>query len=201
MRSRISATLSSWLAPAGSAPRVRRWRASTSPRRSAAAMGRNTGRCCSRSWPARNDRERCPFPFRFVEWRGAEGLGTAAQTAGLRRGERRGMMGLVGLALRRPYTAAVAALLILMMGGLSLTRMIVDIFPIIDIPVVLVAWNYPGLAAEDMERRVVIISERAYSTTVDGISRLESQSIPGTGIQSRIRLKWRYDSTTYWRSQ
>ncbi len=140
-------------------------------------------------------------PFRFVEWRGAEGLGTAAQTAGLRRGERRGMMGLVGLALRRPYTAAVAALLILMMGGLSLTRMIVDIFPIIDIPVVLVAWNYPGLAAEDMERRVVIISERAYSTTVDGISRIESQSIPGTGIQSRIRLKWRDDSTTYWRSQ
>jgi len=111
------------------------------------------------------------------------------------------MMGLVGLALRRPYTAAVAALLILMMGGLSLTRMIVDIFPIIDIPVMLVAWNYPGLAAEDMERRVVIISERAYSTTVDGISRIESQSIPGTGIQSRIRLKWRDDSTTYWRSQ
>src|SRR3984885_1652097 len=92
------------------------------------------------------------------------------------------MMSLVRLSLRRPYTAAVAALLILLMGGLAATRMIVDIFPIIDIPVVLVAWNYPGLAAEDMERRVVLISERAYSTTVNGIERIESQSIPGTGI-------------------
>src|ERR1019366_8719767 len=51
-----------------------------------------------------------------------------------------------------------------------------------DIPVVAVVWNYPGLSAEDMERRVVIISERAYSSTVDGISRIESQSIPGIGL-------------------
>src|SRR3984957_1943592 len=92
------------------------------------------------------------------------------------------MMGLVRLALRRPYTSAIAAMLILLMGGLAVTRMIVDIFPIIDIPVVLVAWNYPGLSAEDMERRVVLISERSYSTTVNGISRIESQSIPGIGI-------------------
>ena len=92
------------------------------------------------------------------------------------------MMRLVHLALRRPYTTTVMSLLILLMGGLAATRMIVDIFPIIDIPVVLVAWNYPGLAAEDMERRVVLISERAYSTTVNGIERIESQSIPGTGI-------------------
>ena len=60
--------------------------------------------------------------------------------------------------------------------------MIVDIFPVIDIPVVLVVWNYPGLTTEDMERRVVLITERAYSTTVNGISRIESQSIPGIGI-------------------
>ena len=53
------------------------------------------------------------------------------------------LIGLVRLALRRPYTAAIAALLIFLMGGLALTRMIVDIFPIIDIPVVLVVWNYP----------------------------------------------------------
>src|ERR1700690_3418811 len=92
------------------------------------------------------------------------------------------MIGLVRSALRRPYTAAIAAMLIMMMGALSLTRMIVDIFPVIDIPVVLVAWNYPGLTTEDMERRVVFISERAYSTTVNGISRIESQSIPGVGI-------------------
>lgn len=92
------------------------------------------------------------------------------------------MMGLVRLSLRRPYTAAVASLLILLMGGLAVTRMIVDIFPIIDIPVVLVAWNYPGLSAVDMERRVVLVSERAYSQSVNGIDHIESQAIPSTGI-------------------
>jgi multidrug efflux pump subunit AcrB len=92
------------------------------------------------------------------------------------------MIGLVRLSLRRPYTSAIAAMLIVLLGALSLTRMIVDIFPVIDIPVVLVVWNYPGLTTEDMERRVVFISERAYSTTVNGISRIESQSIPGIGI-------------------
>jgi multidrug efflux pump subunit AcrB len=92
------------------------------------------------------------------------------------------MIGLVRMSLRRPYTSAIAALLVVLLGALSVTRMIVDIFPVIDIPVVLVAWNYPGLTTEDMERRVVFISERAYSTTVNGISRIESQSIPGTGI-------------------
>jgi multidrug efflux pump subunit AcrB len=92
------------------------------------------------------------------------------------------MMGLVRLALRRPYTAAVAALLILLMGGFAATRMIVDIFPIIDIPVVLVAWNYPGLSALDMERRVVLVSERSYSQSVNGIDHIESEAIPSTGI-------------------
>ena len=92
------------------------------------------------------------------------------------------MLSFVRLALRRPYTAAIAAMLIALLGVLSITRMIVDIFPVIDIPVVLVAWNYPGLSAEDMERRVNLISERSYSTTVNGISRIESQAIPGVGL-------------------
>ncbi|HEX7509290.1 MAG TPA: efflux RND transporter permease subunit [Polyangia bacterium] len=91
-------------------------------------------------------------------------------------------MWIVKLALRRPYTIAVMALLLVVMGVLSTTRMVVDIFPAIDIPVVAVVWNYPGLSAEDMERRVVLISERAYSSTVDGIQRIESQSIPGIGL-------------------
>jgi multidrug efflux pump subunit AcrB len=60
--------------------------------------------------------------------------------------------------------------------------MIVDIFPAVNIPVVVVVWNYPGLSPEDMERRIVLISERAYSTTVNGIERIESQSIPGIGL-------------------
>ena len=86
------------------------------------------------------------------------------------------------MALRRPFTVAVMALLLIVLGALSASRMIVDIFPAIDIPVVVVVWNYPGLSPEDMERRVVLISERAYSTTVNGIQRIESQSIPGVGI-------------------
>src|SRR3978361_822933 len=92
------------------------------------------------------------------------------------------MIGLVRMSLRRPYTSAIAAMLVVLLGALSITRMIVDIFPVIDIPVVLVVWNSPGLTTEEMERRVVFISERAYSTTVNGIERIESQSIPGTGI-------------------
>ena len=92
------------------------------------------------------------------------------------------MIGLVRLALRRPYTMAIAGLLIMLGGVLAVTRMVVDIFPNIDIPVVYVAWNYPGLSAEDMERRVVLVSERAYSTTVNGIERIELFSIPGLGI-------------------
>src|SRR3954447_4321032 len=92
------------------------------------------------------------------------------------------MIGLVRLALRRPYTMAIAGMLIMLMGFLLAQRMVVDIFPNIDIPVVYVAWTYPGLSAEDMERRVVLVSERAYSTTVNGIERIESTSIPGLGI-------------------
>ena len=92
------------------------------------------------------------------------------------------MMWLVRLALRRPLSVAVMALLMLVLGALSFALMNVDIFPAIDIPVVMVVWNYPGLSARDMERRMVIISERAYSTTVDGIEHIESESITGIGL-------------------
>ena len=91
-------------------------------------------------------------------------------------------MWIVELALRRPYTVAVMSILILVMGVLSLTRSVVDIFPTIDIPVVAVVWSYDGLPAEDMERRIVIIAERAYSSTVNGIEKIESNSIPGIGL-------------------
>src|SRR4051812_29553181 len=92
------------------------------------------------------------------------------------------MINLVKTALRRPYTMAVAAMLIMLMGFISVSRMVVDIFPNIDIPVVYVAWSFNGLNAEDMERRVVLVSERAYSTTVNGVDHIESLSIPGQGI-------------------
>jgi len=92
------------------------------------------------------------------------------------------MMALVRLALRRPLSVAVMALLMLVMGVLSFSLMNVDIFPAINLPVVMVVWSYPGLNAVGMERRLVIISERAYSTTVDGIEHMESESILGIGI-------------------
>src|SRR6202171_6384310 len=91
-------------------------------------------------------------------------------------------MWIVRLALRRPISVAVMALLMLVLGTLSYSMMNVDIFPDINVPVVLVAWNYPALAAPDMERRVVIISERAYTTTVNGIEHIESQSMLGIGL-------------------
>ena len=74
------------------------------------------------------------------------------------------------------------ALLMLVLGTLSFELMNVDIFPAINLPVVMVVWNYPGLSAFDVERRMVFISERAYSTTVNGIEHIESESINGLGI-------------------
>jgi multidrug efflux pump subunit AcrB len=91
-------------------------------------------------------------------------------------------MWIVRLALRRPYTTAVMCLLVLLMGVLSVQRMLVDIFPSIDIPVVAVVWQYNGLSPEEMERRVVGISERSLSTTVNGVERIESQSLQGIGL-------------------
>ena len=91
-------------------------------------------------------------------------------------------MWIVRLALRRPYTVAVFSALIFIFGVMSAVRMNKDIFPSIDIPVVIVVWSYPGLSAEDMERRIVTISERAYSTTIDGIQHIDSQSIAGVGL-------------------
>ncbi len=91
-------------------------------------------------------------------------------------------MWIVRLALRRPYSVAVFCIVVLMMGVLSVSRMIADVLPNIDIPVVIVIWNYNGLTAEEMERRIVYISERAYSTSVAGIEHIDSESIPSLGI-------------------
>jgi multidrug efflux pump subunit AcrB len=74
------------------------------------------------------------------------------------------------------------ALLMLVLGTLSFFLMNIDIFPAINVPVVMVVWNYPGMASLDMERRMVFISERAYSTTVNGIEHIESESMLGVGL-------------------
>ncbi|HEY2487083.1 MAG TPA: efflux RND transporter permease subunit [Candidatus Binataceae bacterium] len=91
-------------------------------------------------------------------------------------------MWIVQLALRRPVTVAVMSALMLLLGIVSLGRMNFDIFPAIDMPLVNMVWNYPGLSAEEMEQRVVNISERAASTTVNGVDHIESISYNGIGL-------------------
>ncbi|MGN6566442.1 MAG: efflux RND transporter permease subunit, partial [Flavipsychrobacter sp.] len=65
---------------------------------------------------------------------------------------------------------------------MAIKAMMVDIFPVIDIPVVSVIWSYPGLSAAEMEKRVVLLSERGISSSVNGVERIESQSQPGIGL-------------------
>jgi len=91
-------------------------------------------------------------------------------------------MWIVRLALRRPYTFAVFALLILIVGAFSILSMPTDIFPNIDIPVVTVVWNYSGLSAQEMSTRIIFNSERSMTTTVNDIDHIESQSLNGVGI-------------------
>jgi multidrug efflux pump subunit AcrB len=91
-------------------------------------------------------------------------------------------MWIVRLALRRPYTFAVFALLILILGVFSIETMPTDIFPNIDIPVVTVVWNFNGLSADQMANRIISNSERGITTTVNDVEHIESQSLSGVGI-------------------
>src|SRR5712672_238301 len=91
-------------------------------------------------------------------------------------------MWIVRLALRRPYTFVVMSILILIMGGLAIVRTPTDIFPNIDIPVVSIIWTYNGLIPQDMADRIVTITERNLTTTVDNIEHLESQSLYGIAV-------------------
>ena len=92
------------------------------------------------------------------------------------------MVGIVRLALRRPYTFIVMALLIMIFGVASAFRTPTDIFPNIDIPVVSVVFSYTGLPPDDMAGRIVTFYERALTTSVNDIEHIESQSIPNYGI-------------------
>src|ERR1700752_1885031 len=91
-------------------------------------------------------------------------------------------MWIVRLALRRPYTFVVVAILIVIMGALEIVRTPTDIFPNINIPVVSIIWNYNGLIPQDMADRIVTITERNLTTTVDNIEHLESQSLYGIAV-------------------
>ncbi len=93
------------------------------------------------------------------------------------------MMWIVRLALRRPYTFVVFSFLILILGILSITSMPVDIFPNIDIPVIVtVVWQFNGLSADQMANRIISTSERNFTTTVNDIEHIESNSLVGVGI-------------------
>jgi len=91
-------------------------------------------------------------------------------------------MWIVQVALRRPYTFIVLALLLLILGPLVIRRTPTDIFPNIAIPVVSVVWGYTGLPADEMATRIVSNFERALTTTVNDIEHMESQSLPGLGV-------------------
>ena len=91
-------------------------------------------------------------------------------------------MWIVRLALRRPYTFVVAALLLLLMTPFVLTKTPTDIFPAINIPVVSVIWSYTGLPADQIAQRIVYSEERALTTTVDNIEHIESTSYDGFGV-------------------
>jgi multidrug efflux pump subunit AcrB len=91
-------------------------------------------------------------------------------------------MWIVRLALRRPYTFIVLAVLIVLLGVFTILRTPTDIFPAINIPVVSTIWQYIGLPPEDMANRIVANAERYAQTTVNDIEHTESQSLPGIGV-------------------
>jgi CzcA family heavy metal efflux pump len=91
-------------------------------------------------------------------------------------------MWIVALALRRPYTFVVMAIVIFILFFVTVVRTPVDIFPNINIPVVSVVWFYTGMSPVDMADRIVANSERSITTTVNDIEHMESQSVYGLGI-------------------
>src|SRR5437763_5808501 len=91
-------------------------------------------------------------------------------------------MWIVRVALNRPYTFIVLAVLILVISPLVIVRTPTDIFPNINIPVVSVIWNYIGLNAEEMEQRITSVYERILTTVVNDIEHIESQTLEGRGV-------------------
>ncbi len=91
-------------------------------------------------------------------------------------------MWIVALALRRPYTFIVMALLILILTPVVLLRTPTDIFPDINIPVISIVWNYQGLSPKDMSDRITSVTERGLTTLVNDIEHIESQSLNGVAV-------------------
>jgi multidrug efflux pump subunit AcrB len=91
-------------------------------------------------------------------------------------------MWIVKIALQRPYTFIVLAILILLMGVFAIVRTAKDIFPSINIPVVAAIWNYTGLQPEEMATRIILSSERSAQTTVNDVEHTESQSLSSIAV-------------------
>jgi multidrug efflux pump subunit AcrB len=91
-------------------------------------------------------------------------------------------MWLVRVALDKPYTFVVLALLVLIMSAVVISRTPTDIFPSIDIPVIAVDWTYTGLNPEEVEGRLTSVYERVLTTTVDNIQHVESTTVNGQAI-------------------
>jgi multidrug efflux pump subunit AcrB len=91
-------------------------------------------------------------------------------------------MWIVEVALRRPYTFLVMALLILLATPLVLLKMSTDIFPEINIPVISIVWTYTGLSAQEIGQRITAVNERSLTTTVNDIEHIESESLAGFSI-------------------
>ena len=91
-------------------------------------------------------------------------------------------MWIVNVALKRPYTFIVMAILILLATPFVLLTTPVDVLPEINIPVVSIIWTYTGLSAEDMANRITSVNERSLTTTVNDIEHIESQSLAGIAM-------------------
>src|SRR4051794_17364663 len=91
-------------------------------------------------------------------------------------------MWIIRLALNRPYTFVVAALLLLLVTPFVLIKTPTDIFPSINIPVISIIWSYNGLSAREIEQRIIYTQERALTTTVNNIEHIESTSYDSIGI-------------------
>src|SRR5882757_8268208 len=132
--------------------------------------------------------------FGIVDWKMALGeaakrqvglrppQGSTARATAHRFTRENAMIGIVRLALRRPYTFIVMAVLILIFGTASALRTPTDIFPNINIPVISVVFSFTGLPADDMAGRVVTFYERSLPNSVNDIEHIESQSIANYGI-------------------
>ncbi|MBY4865229.1 AcrB/AcrD/AcrF family protein [Burkholderia sp. Bp9017] len=91
-------------------------------------------------------------------------------------------MWIVNLALRRPYTFIVMAIMIVLATPLALMRTPVDVLPAVNIPVISVIWSYNGFSAQDMTNRITAVHERILTTTVNNIQHIESTSLPGIAV-------------------